>query len=169
MIDQVFFNQAAGVLAACRAKGLVIATAESCTGGLVSAALTAIPGSSDVVDRGFVTYSNAAKLEMLGVTAADLETFGAVSEAVAIAMAEGALRKSRATIAVAVTGIAGPSGSSDAKPIGLVHFAAVTRVGANLQVERRLGNIGREDVRKRSVTQALELLRRLADEHVVTT
>jgi nicotinamide-nucleotide amidase len=168
MIDQVFFNQAAAVLAVCRAKGLIIATAESCTGGLVSAALTAIPGSSDIVDRGFVTYSNAAKMEMLGVPPELLHQWGAVSEQVAIAMAEGAIRNSSASLAVAVTGIAGPSGSSDAKPVGLVHFAALTSFGGVAHVERRLGNIGREDVRKRSVTQALELLRRLAQEHVLT-
>jgi nicotinamide-nucleotide amidase len=168
MIDQIFFNQAAAVLAACRAKGLVIATAESCTGGLVSAALTSVPGSSDVMDRGFITYSNRAKMEMLGVPGGMLETWGAVSEPVAIAMAEGAIRRSSATLAVAITGIAGPTGSSESKPIGLVHFAAVTSSGSIAHVERRLGDIGREDVRKRSVTQALELLRRLADEHVVT-
>lgn len=167
MIDQVFFNQAAGVLAACRAKGLTVATAESCTGGLVAAALTAVPGSSDVIDRGFVTYSNKAKAQMLGVPASLIESRGAVSEAVAFAMVEGALRGSDASIAVAVTGIAGPGGSTGDKPVGLVHFAAMTTAGASVHVERRFGAIGREDVRKHSVTQALDLLRRLAEEHVV--
>jgi nicotinamide-nucleotide amidase len=167
MIDQIFFNQAAGVLAACRVKGLVVATAESCTGGLVAAALTAIPGSSDVVDRGFVTYSNQAKSEMLGVSADDLKRWGAVSEAVARAMAEGALRHSRASISIAITGIAGPGGGSEEKPIGLVHFAALSRHGATLHVERHFGDVGREEIRKRSVAQALSLLRNLADEHRV--
>jgi nicotinamide-nucleotide amidase len=167
MIDQMFFNQAAGVLAACRAKGLILATAESCTGGLVAAALTAVPGSSEVMERGFVTYSNRAKIEMLGVSPASLEQWGAVSDRVATEMAEGALRKSGATLAIAVTGIAGPGGATDTKPIGLVHFAALTAQGTNLQVERQFGPVGREEIRKRSVLQALELLRRIADELTV--
>ena len=167
MIDQLFFNQAAGVLAACRAKGLVVATAESCTGGLVAAALTAIPGSSDVVERGFVTYSNQAKMDMLGVSQDDLEQWGAVSEPVAIAMAEGALRHSRAQLSIAITGIAGPGGATETKPIGLVHLVALTKAGGSIHIERQFGSVGREEIRKRSVTQALEMLRRLADEHVV--
>jgi nicotinamide-nucleotide amidase len=167
MIDQIFFNQAAGVLAACRAKGLTIATAESCTGGLVSAALTAVPGSSDVVERGFITYSNQAKVDMLGVSSTTIERWGAVSEAVAIEMAEGALRHSRASLTIAVTGIAGPSGATHGKPVGLVHLVALTRDGGTVHVEQQFGSIGREEIRKRSVSQALELLRRLAGEHVV--
>ena len=115
--------QAAEVLAALGARGEKVATAESCTGGMVAAALTAIAGSSTVVERGFVTYSNEAKTEMLGVPASLIEAHGAVSEAVARAMAEGALRHSRAQVAVAITGIAGPGGGSPDKPVGLVHFA----------------------------------------------
>jgi len=168
MIDQLFFNQAAGVLAACRAKGLSIVTAESCTGGLVSAALTAVPGSSDVVERGFVTYSNQAKVDLLGVAAETLETWGAVSEPVAIEMAEGALRQSPASLALAVTGIAGPGGATASKPIGLVHLVVLLRGGGSIHVERQFGSVGREEIRKRSVAQALEMLRRLADEHRMT-
>jgi nicotinamide-nucleotide amidase len=167
MIDQVFFNQAAGVLAACRSKGLTVATAESCTGGLVAAALTAVPGSSDVIDRGFVTYSNRGKVQMLEVSPGLIEREGAVSEAVAFAMAEGALRLSDASLAVAVTGIAGPGGSTGEKPVGLVHFVAMIKSGPSQHVERRFGSVGRENVRKHSVMQALDLLRQLAEEHVV--
>jgi nicotinamide-nucleotide amidase len=167
MIDQIFFNQAAGLLAACRAKGLTIATAESCTGGLVAAALTAVPGSSNVMDRGFVSYSNMAKMDMLGVPVDTLERWGAVSEAVAIAMAQGALRRSKATLAIAITGVAGPAGATETKPVGLVHFVAMTASGGIIHVERQFGSSGREEIRKRSVAQALELLRRLADEYVV--
>jgi nicotinamide-nucleotide amidase len=168
MIDQLFFNQAAGVLAACRAKGLSIVTAESCTGGLVSAALTAVPGSSDVVERGFVTYSNQAKVDLLGVPAEALEKWGAVSEPVAIEMAEGALRHSPASLALAVTGIAGPGGATASKPIGLVHLVVLLRQGGSIHVERQFGSVGREEIRKRSVAQALEMLRRLADEYRMT-
>src|SRR3982751_3041231 len=121
---------ARSLLDLCRSRKLTIATAESCTGGLVAAALTAIPGSSDVVDRGFVTYSNAAKTEMLGVPADLIATHGAVSEPVARAMAEGALSRSNADVAVAITGIAGPDGGSDAKPVGLVHLAAARNGGS---------------------------------------
>lgn len=166
-MDQVFFNKAAGVLAACRAKGIVLATAESCTGGLVAAALTSVAGSSDVVDRGFVTYSNAAKSEMLGVPPDVIARFGAVSEPVARAMAEGAVAQSRATFSVAVTGIAGPGGGSTEKPVGLVHFAVHGPNGVSLHVERRFGDVGREDIRKRSVHQALDMLREAADAHRV--
>jgi nicotinamide-nucleotide amidase len=168
MIDQLFFNQAAGVLAACRAKGLSIVTAESCTGGLVSAALTAVPGSSDVVERGFVTYSNEAKIELLGVEAETLDRWGAVSEPVAIEMAEGALRHSPASLALAVTGIAGPGGATASKPVGLVHLVVLLRHGGSIHVERQFGSVGREEIRKRSVAQALEMLRRVADEYRMT-
>lgn len=138
-------------------RGLTIATAESCTGGLVAGALTAIAGSSAVVERGFVTYSNAAKTEMLGVPADLIEAVGAVSEPVARAMADGALARSRATVSVSVTGIAGPGGGSADKPVGLVHFAAVGPSGG-VHVERRFGDIGREAVRLESVRAALGLL-----------
>lgn len=139
------------------ARGLTIACAESCTGGLVAAAITAVPGSSAVLDRGFVTYSNAAKTQMLDVPAELVEVSGAVSEAVARAMAEGALRNAGADVSVAVTGIAGPGGGSEAKPVGLVHFAAIGPAGA-VHVEHRFGDIGREAVRLESVRTALGLL-----------
>ena len=120
-----------------RARGLKIATAESCTGGLVAAALTDIAGSSDVVDRGFVTYSNEAKQAMLGVPAATLKRHGAVSAETAAAMAAGALKNSQADLAVAITGIAGPGGGSKEKPVGLVYFAAASRGGRRLARARR--------------------------------
>ncbi len=153
---------AARVLQLSRAHGLKIATAESCTGGLVAAALTDIAGSSDVIDRGFVTYSNDAKQQMLGVSAATLKRHGAVSAETAAAMAKGALRNSQANLAVAITGIAGPGGGSKEKPVGLVYFAAAKRGGRRLARSRRYGDIGRDRVRARSVTEALALLELLA-------
>ena len=153
---------ATAVLDACRARKLKIATAESCTGGLVAGALTEIAGASDVFERGFVTYSNAAKAAMLGVPVATLDRHGAVSAQTARAMAEGALARSQADLAVAVTGIAGPGGGSKQKPVGLVYFAAARRRGGLVEVSRRYGNIGRSAVRQRSVAQALVLLLQLA-------
>jgi nicotinamide-nucleotide amidase len=150
------------VLDLCRARGLKVATAESCTGGLVIAALTEIAGSSDVVDRGFVTYSNAAKQAMLGVTALTLERAGAVSRETAEEMAQGALAQSGADLAVAITGIAGPGGATPGKPVGLVHFAAAARSGGLIHRERRYGAIGRRHVRLKSVAEALAMLERLA-------
>ena len=145
------------VIEAAAARGLMVASAESCTGGLVAGALTAVPGSSAVVERGFVTYSNAAKTELLGVPADMIDSHGAVSEPVARAMAEGAVARSRADVAVSVTGIAGPGGGSIGKPVGLVHFAAVGPAGA-VHAEHRFGDLGREGVRLASVRVALELL-----------
>ena len=153
---------ARALLETCRARGLRIAAAESCTGGLIAAALTAIPGSSDVFERGFVTYSNEAKCEMLGVPAALIAEHGAVSAEVAHAMAEGALAHSRADVAVAVTGVAGPGGGSEAKPVGLVHIVATRRGGARLHEECRFGDVGRDAVRVGSVLRALDLLERIA-------
>jgi nicotinamide-nucleotide amidase len=150
---------AAEVLDTCRARGLRVATAESCTGGLVVAALTDIAGSSDVVDRGFVTYSNQAKQEMLGVTSETLRDHGAVSRETAEAMARGAIAHSSADLAVAITGVAGPGGGSADKPVGLVHFASASRGGALTHTEMRYGEIGRGNVRVRSVLQALAMLR----------
>jgi nicotinamide-nucleotide amidase len=150
------------VLDACRARGLKVVTAESCTGGLVAGALTEIAGSSDVVDRGFVTYSNAAKLVMLGVPTATLEKHGAVSRETAQAMARGALAHSAANLSVAITGIAGPGGGSADKPVGLVHFATAARDGRLVHREKRFGDIGRREVRLRSVVVALEMLEQLA-------
>jgi nicotinamide-nucleotide amidase len=157
--------QAAAVqlLDACRARSLRIAIAESCTGGLVAGALTEIAGSSDVVECGFVVYSNEAKETMLGVPAAILIRHGAVSAVTAAAMAAGALKHSRAALAVAITGIAGPGGGSKRKPVGLVHFAAASRGGRRLARRVLFGKIGRRRVRERSVAQAIELLQMLAD------
>ena len=149
------------LLAAARVKGLKIATAESCTGGLIAGLLTEIPGSSDVVERGFVTYSNQAKEEMLGVPGAMLRQHGAVSETVARAMAEGAIRKSTAQLSVAVTGIAGPGGGTDEKPVGLVHIAAARAGEATLHRECRFGDIGRSEIRLATITAGLELLQSL--------
>ena len=150
------------VLRRCRAAGLKLATVESCTGGLVAAALTAIAGSSDVVERGLVTYSNAAKSELVGVPAAlfDDPEAGAVSEQVARAMAEGALARSGADIAVAITGIAGPGGGTEAKPVGLVHIAAARQGGATLH-RRHVFSGRRDEIRMQSVEAALELIVRL--------
>jgi nicotinamide-nucleotide amidase len=146
----------------CTERGLKIATAESCTGGLIAATLTEVPGSSAVVDRGFVTYSNEAKAEMLGVDPDLIRRVGAVSKEVAVAMAEGAIARSDADLAVAVTGIAGPDGGTAEKPVGLVHLAATRRGGATLQKELRLGDIGRHEIRTRSVAEALATVARLA-------
>lgn len=144
-----------------RAQGLRIATAESCTGGLIAALLTEIPGSSDVFGRGFVTYSNQAKQDMLGVPAATLRQHGAVSEAVARLMAEGAVRNSTAQLSVAVTGIAGPGGGSEEKPVGLVHIAVARAGEPTIHRECRFGDIGRGEIRLKSVETALEMLQSL--------
>ena len=160
-IDARLIAQAAALLDAARAKGDRIATAESCTGGLVAATLTAVPGSSDVFDRGFVTYSNTAKSEMLGVPYWLIEKHGAVSEDVARAMAGGALSNSAASLAVAVTGIAGPDGGTPEKPVGLVHFAAGRPEGPMHHERVVFGDLGRAEVRRRSVERALSMLRSL--------
>jgi nicotinamide-nucleotide amidase len=149
---------AAQVLQAAEQRGERIATAESCTGGLVAAALTAIAGSSSVMDRGFVTYSNEAKSEMLGVPPELIAAHGAVSREVAMAMAEGALRHSRAQVAVAVTGIAGPGGGSADKPVGLVHFALARTGEATRHAELRFEG-DRDEVRLQAAQTALGLLR----------
>lgn len=162
MTDAKLRTAASRVLKAARARKWKIATAESCTGGLVAAALTDIAGSSDVVDRGFVTYSNAAKRDLLAVPAKTLETHGAVSRATAEAMARGALAHSDADLAVAITGIAGPGGGSKDKPVGLVHFATAARDGRSSHREKRYGRIGRQKVRQRSVAEALAMLDELA-------
>jgi nicotinamide-nucleotide amidase len=162
VIDAGLREAAKRVLNLCRARGLLVATAESCTGGLVAAALTEIAGSSDVVDRGFVTYSDDAKRAMLGVPAATLKRYGAVSAQTAKAMAAGALKNSRADLAVSITGIAGPGGGSKQKPVGLVYFAAASRDGRRIARKRLYGKIGRRRVRQRSVAEALALLQRLA-------
>ncbi|WLR94713.1 CinA family protein [Shinella zoogloeoides] len=139
-------------------RKLLVATAESCTAGLIASAITEIAGSSAMFDRGFVTYSNEAKREMIGVANATLKAHGAVSRPTAIEMAEGAIGNSGANISVAVTGIAGPGGGSDEKPVGLVHLAAARTGHATLHREMRYGDIGRSAVRLATVRTALEML-----------
>jgi nicotinamide-nucleotide amidase len=147
---------ATSVLALCRARGWRVATAESCTGGLVAAALTAIAGSSDVVDRGFVAYSNEAKMDLLGVPEATLAAHGAVSAETALAMATGAVARVGVDLAVSVTGVAGPGGGSAEKPVGLVHCAVATRTGG--RTERRVFPGDRTEIRRAAMVLALELL-----------
>lgn len=160
--DTELSSAARAVLAACQAKKLTIATAESCTGGLVATALTEIPNSSLVVDRGFVTYSNKAKEQMLGVAPAIIDTYGAVSRECAEAMAKGALGHAQVDLAVSITGIAGPTGAVPGKPIGVVFFAAASRSGRLIAHERRYGDIGRVKVRENSALEALSMLLELA-------
>ncbi len=151
-------GSADALIASCRAKRLKIATAESCTGGLVASLLTSIAGSSDVFDRGFITYSNDAKMDMLGVELQTLKQNGAVSAECAREMAQGALGHSDADISVSVTGIAGPSGGSPGKPVGLVYFCAAGPAGT-CPMEKRFGALTRDDIRLASVEVALKLLR----------
>jgi nicotinamide-nucleotide amidase len=157
MIDDATLAQAEALLAALRVRGWMAATAESCTGGLIAACLTAIAGSSDVVDRGFVTYSNEAKNEMLGVDLALIAANGAVSEPVARAMAEGALARSRADVTVAVTGVAGPGGGSAEKPVGLVWFGCAVK--GRTHSERHVFPGDRTQVRAATVRRALEIMK----------
>ncbi|MFZ5608621.1 MAG: CinA family protein [Pseudomonadota bacterium] len=149
---------ASALLQACRERGATLALAESCTGGLIAAALTAIAGASDVVERGFVTYSNAAKREMLGVAASTLIRHGAVSREVAAAMAAGALARSHATLALAVTGIAGPGGGSADKPVGLVCFAIAGKKRPLFSEARQFTDAGRAAIRLASLRHGLALL-----------
>jgi nicotinamide-nucleotide amidase len=158
LIDDTLLAEAEALLAAFRARGKRIATAESCTGGLIAATLTAIAGSSDVVDRGFITYSNAAKSDLVGVPAGLIEVHGAVSEPVARAMAEGALARSLADVTVAVTGVAGPGGGSAAKPVGLVWFGCA-RAGHETVTWHAVFPGDRAAVRRATVARAFELLR----------
>lgn len=157
------YENAQKLLAETKSRGLMIATAESCTGGLIAASLAAVPGASASLERGFVTYSNEAKSEMLGVPADLIQRLGAVSRDVAIAMAEGAIAQSRADITVAVTGIAGPDGGSAEKPVGLVHMAASRRGGATIHEEKRFGDLGRHEIQLATVLAAFELLKRVMD------
>lgn len=158
LIDHRIISEAAALLDAARMRGDLLATAESCTGGLLAATLTAIPGASDVFERGFVTYSNTSKSEMLGVPVWLIERHGSVSEDVARAMVGGALTHSRATLAVAITGIAGPGGGSAEKPVGLVHLAAARRDAPVHHEKLLLGDIGRNEIRGESVARSLALL-----------
>ena len=155
--DPELLARAEALVAAYAAAGRTLATAESCTGGLVAALLTAVPGSSAAVERGYVTYSNAAKAEAIGVDPALIQGHGAVSEPVGRAMAEGARAASRADVAVAITGIAGPGGGSAGKPVGLVHLA-VAGPGGTRHLERRYGDLGRAGIRRAAVADALGLL-----------
>jgi nicotinamide-nucleotide amidase len=158
MLPDTTLQDAEALLAACRSKGVMLVTAESCTGGLIAAALTAIAGSSDVVDRGFVTYSNEAKNQMIGVPMPFIEAHGAVSESVARAMAEGALARSRAAIAVSVTGVAGPGGGSAEKPVGLVWFALAC-TGRPVIAERQVFPGDRTAIRAATVAHAFKMIR----------
>jgi nicotinamide-nucleotide amidase len=157
MLPDIMLDEAASLLAACRSKGIMLATAESCTGGLIAAALTAIAGSSDVVDRGFVTYSNQAKHQMIGVPMALIEAHGAVSEEVAGAMAEGALARSQAAIAISVTGVAGPGGGSVEKPVGLVCFGLAC-TGRAVMSERQIFPGDRTAIRASTVAHAFKMI-----------
>jgi nicotinamide-nucleotide amidase len=161
MVANKSYEGASALLDAAKAEGLKIATAESCTGGLIAASLAAVPGASAALERGFVTYSNEAKIEMLGVAADLIRERGAVSKEVALAMAAGALTHSPADLAVAVTGIAGPDGGTPEKPVGLVHIAAARRDGDTLHEEKRFGDIGRHEIQVQTVAAALDLMKRL--------
>jgi nicotinamide-nucleotide amidase len=163
MLDEDIVKAAGRLLDICKRKNLLIATAESCTAGLVAGTLTEVPGTSSILDRGFITYSNEAKHEMLGVSRDILAKHGAVSRETAEAMATGVLGHSRVHLAVSVTGIAGPDGGSEAKPVGLVHFAVASRNGKLVHAEKQFGNVGRSQVRKLSVLQAFAMLHEMAE------
>lgn len=158
MFPDDLIAQAEALLQACRNEGVMVATAESCTGGLIAGCLTEIAGSSDVVDRGFVTYSNGAKTAMLDVPLPLIERHGAVSELVAKAMAEGAIAHSDAQLSVAVTGVAGPGGGTVDKPVGLVHLACARRGGITQHRGQRYGDLGRAGIREATVRTAFEML-----------
>jgi nicotinamide-nucleotide amidase len=160
--DEDLTAKARAVLAACRSAGLTLATAESCTGGMIAAALTDVAGSSDVVERGFVTYSNAAKGELLGVPEALIASCGAVSAEVAEAMASGALAQAPVDLAVAVTGIAGPGGATATKPVGLVYLG-VARRGGICRSERHVFPGDRAAIRRAAADRALDLLKLAAE------
>ncbi len=167
MLDGQRTEQARGLIELCKERGLVIGTAESCTGGLLSACLTAVPGSSAVFERGFVTYANTAKMEMLGVDADLLAAYGAVSEPVARAMVQGVLARAPVDLAVSITGVAGPGGGSAEKPVGLVFIGSGRKTGNGPEVtvaRCEFGDIGRNVVRERTVANALDMLSRLARE-----
>jgi nicotinamide-nucleotide amidase len=163
MFDEEIIMAVVALLEVCKAKKLMVTTAESCTGGLVAAAISEISGSSLVLDRGFVTYSNEAKQQMLGVTPATIDVQGAVSTECAEEMAKGALAHAQVDLAVSITGIAGPTGAVPGKPIGLVYFCAASRSGRVIAHDRKFGDIGRGKVRRASVLQALAMLTELAE------
>jgi nicotinamide-nucleotide amidase len=163
MPDQATIDAANALLDICTKKKLTLATAESCTGGLVAATISEIAGSSLVLDRGFVTYSNSSKQQMLGVTRATIDVYGAVSTECAEEMAKGALAHASVDLAISITGIAGPTGAVRGKPIGLVYFCAASRSGRVIAHDRKYGDIGRANVRHESVLQALAMLQELAE------
>jgi len=163
MPDPQLIAVATALLELCKNKKLTVATAESCTGGLVAGAISEIAGSSAVLDRGFVTYSNTAKRQMLGVAPATIDIYGAVSKECAEEMAKGALAHTSVDLAVSITGIAGPTGAVPGKPIGLVYFCAVSRSGRVVAHDRKYGDIGRSQVRRASVLQALAMLMEMAE------
>jgi nicotinamide-nucleotide amidase len=160
---QPLIGQASSLLELLRDRRLKLATAESCTGGLIAALLTEVPGSSDVFERGFVTYSNGAKMQMLGVDPGLIVAHGAVSREVALAMAAGAITHSPSDVSAAVTGMAGPGGGSGDKPVGLVHIAALRKGLCPIHREFRFGDAGRSEIRRQSVAAALNLIRRVLD------
>jgi nicotinamide-nucleotide amidase len=162
MFTPELMERAAALIALCRTRGVKLATAESCTGGLVAGLLTEIPGSSAVVERGFVVYSNQAKQELLDVPGPILAAFGAVSQETARAMAQGAIAHSHAGFAVAITGVAGPDGGTPEKPVGLVHFACAGADGIVVALEKRYGALSRADIRLASVGTALDMLEQAA-------
>ncbi len=166
MLDDDIVEAAKRLLDICRRNSFTVATVESCTAGLVAGTLAEVPGISSMLDRGFITYSNQAKQEMVGVSAETLEKHGAVSRQTAEEMARGAIERAPVDLAVSVTGIAGPDGGSEEKPVGLVHFAVASRSGNLVHAEKRFGNIGRPEVRKQSVLQAFLMLHDLAESEV---
>lgn len=161
MFDETLLMLARLTLDEAQQRRLKIATAESCTGGLIAGLLTEIPGSSATVERGFIVYSNRAKEEMLGVPGELIADAGAVSEPVARMMAEGALNESRANLAVAVTGVAGPGGGTPLKPVGLVHLAVARENKPIFHQAMRYGEIGRDRIRRETIVTALEMLRKM--------
>jgi nicotinamide-nucleotide amidase len=163
MSDKELIERSEALLSLCKQKKLTVATAESCTGGMLTAVITEIPGSSMVLDRGFVTYTNEAKQQMLGVTPNTIEFYGAVSKECAEEMAKGALALAQVDLAVSITGIAGPTGAVPGKPIGLVHFGGASRSGRIVNRDRKFGDIGRVNVRRASVVEALAILMELAE------
>jgi len=163
LFASALIESAEELLQICKERQLTITTAESCTGGLLAAVLTEVPGSSKVFERGIVTYSNEAKQQMLGVTPATIDVYGAVSTECAEEMAKGALAHASVDLAVSITGIAGPTGAVPGKPIGLVYFCAASRSGRVIAHDRKYGDIGRIKVRDQSVLQALDMLRELAE------
>ena len=160
--ESVIHELAREVVALCVEKNVMVATAESCTGGLVAGCITEIPGASQVLERGFITYSDQAKTEMLGVMPITLRQYGAVSKDTALEMAHGAMSRSEAGISVSVTGIAGPDGGSTGKPVGLVHFGGRHYKGAMIHREMNFGEIGRHNIRMKAVETALEMIIELA-------